>query len=258
MKHALVIVFCMGMLTACGSSNSTSRGDNQPAVTCRLLAATETPAGERRRTGDDVYILHGLASDAVAMQPLIDRVIELGIYRRVYALEYRDDLSIRVTGHELSRIVRANSPVSCDLVGHSLGGLVIRWALEQSGLGPLTRKAWLIGTPNLGSSLAVIGAGGSLTDLQPDSETLRILNNGPRVVNAAYSYLTIAGDLVVAGQRTGTDGVVPVIAANWSGLGLHARALTRSWVNASHFGLKSSPAALDQLAMMMRVQSSLQ
>lgn len=258
MTRSLPLLACGGMLllTACGSSTGPSQPSESAGAVHLRLIGSHPQAESRRATGDDVYILHGLASDGEAMSALFDRVVSLGIYRRVFALDYRDDLSVRETGRALSEMIQANSPVSCDLVGHSLGGLVIRWALEQAGLGPRARKVWLMGTPNLGSELASAGLSGSLVDLQPGSETLRILNDGPRVVNAAYSYYTIAGDLIVAGRRTGTDGVVCVNSANWSGLGLHAKSLTRSSVDTSHFGLKSSPAALNQLEVMMRVQAA--
>lgn len=234
-----VLPLCL-LLTACGAGPPGS-----------------APAGNRVRTGDDLYVLHGLWSDPDAMETLVKTVSALGIYRRVFNVGYRDDQSIRVTGRELAETVRATSGAgSCDFVGHSLGGLVVRWAIEQEGLGRQTRKAWLLGTPNLGSTLAQWTAGGALDDLKPGSETLRILNGGPRVTGVVYSYLTIAGNLIVAGRDTQSDGVVAVPVANWSGLGWRARALTRSVVRCSHFGLKSEPAALNQLVAMMRVQSA--
>jgi hypothetical protein len=199
--------------------------------------------------------LHGLWSEQDAMSDLVKVAADLGIYRRIYTVAYSDDQSVTVCGQQLAEVIRRNTNTSCDLIGHSLGGLVIRWAIEQAGLGPKVRKAWLLGTPNLGSTLAVWTAGGALDDLRPDSETLHRLNDGPRVVGATYDYLTIAGSLVVAGRRTQSDGVVGVSVANWSGLGIHARSLTRSTVNCNHLGLKNSPAALNQLRAMMHVQS---
>lgn len=245
------------LLAACGSSPRSGAGPLAALGDNHLRLVGGNPDVSRRRTGDDLYILHGLWSDQDAMAEMAQAVVALGIYRRVFTIGYHDDQSIRVTGRDLAAVILANSPTSCDLVGHSLGGLVIRWALEKEDLGPRARKAWLLGTPNLGSTLAQWTAGGALDDLKPDSETLHLLNDGPRIYNAAYSYLTIAGNLIAAGRPTQSDGVVAVSIANWSGLGLHAKALTRSTVNCSHFGLKSSPAALNQLTMMMRVQAAL-
>jgi pimeloyl-ACP methyl ester carboxylesterase len=241
-------------LSACGSSRLGSPA-SPPAPSEHLKLVATCPAS-RHATGEDLYVLHGLWSDEDAMATLVQTVISLNIYRRVYTIGYHDDQSIQVTGRELSAVIQANSPVSCDLVGHSLGGLVIRWALEREGLGPRVRKAWLLGTPNLGSTLAQWTAGGALDDLKPGSETLHLLNDGPRLTGVKYDYLTIAGNLVVAGRPTQSDGVVAVNVANWSGLGIHARSLTRSTVNCSHFGLKNSPAALNQLVAMMRVQAA--
>ncbi len=258
MRHRMYsLVVCLAVtatatLTGCSSPTSTDGacGDRAVISTTRII---ETPT---RRLGADLYVLHGLLSDAEAMQPLADYVSSLQLYRRVILCGYDDGQSVTTLGRGLTEYVRQNSQQRCDFVGHSLGGLVIRWAVEKAGLSNLTNRVWMLGTPHLGSKLDIWPVGGALADLEPGSVTLTELNSGPRLLNCEYRYNTIAGNLKVGGLLTQTDGVVPVSVANWSGLGSRAKSLTRATVNCSHSGLKSDPAALNQLAAMMRVQAA--
>jgi alpha-tubulin suppressor-like RCC1 family protein/pimeloyl-ACP methyl ester carboxylesterase len=134
------------------------------------------------------------------------------------------------------------------IVAHSMGGLVARAAVELHGAGTQVRRVITLGTPHVGTPLAVPAAWLNLTpflsfgsqgtkDLQPESS-----NGFIRRLNAASlparrpTYHTIAGDLqggsctsspvfcgmFEAGDRIlrllgpGSDGVVPTPSAAWT------------------------------------------
>lgn len=271
-----------------------STGGQNPTTTEWLLYAppqleptsSTTPVSEtsRSRLGHDAYLLHGLLSSGQAMTTLAARLRELGLYERVIVCTYRDERPIVDSARDLVRAVNDNTSRDrgCDLIAHSLGGLVSRYAVEQLGLSDRVRSVWMLGTPHLGSDLAgtvvrlpleewldgsatgvallyAVNATGHLDvlrDLASNSDFIKELSWGPRVVGAKYDYLTLGGDLLVKGRRTYTDGVVSLGNATWSGLGLHARSHTGAIVPVSHGGLIRDERAFRQLAAMMRVRAN--
>ena len=63
-----------------------------------------------------------------------------------------------------------------DLVGHSMGGLVIRSSLAKHGAREKVRKVVTLASPHAGSKLAVFGVGGAATDILPGSSFLESLH----------------------------------------------------------------------------------
>jgi hypothetical protein len=58
-------------------------------------------------------------------------------------------------------------------VGHSLGGLIIRYAVCVVGLEPVVDTAVTVATPHRGSRLAWLGLGTAAGQARPDSSVLR-------------------------------------------------------------------------------------
>jgi triacylglycerol lipase len=76
-----------------------------------------------------------------------------------------------------------------DLVGHSMGGLVIRAFLAAHGNQRAVRTVVTLGTPHAGTKLGVFVLGGARKDLQPGSPFLTALNgSGALVPPGCYLY----------------------------------------------------------------------
>jgi pimeloyl-ACP methyl ester carboxylesterase len=101
------------------------------------------------------------------------------------------------------------------LVGHSLGGLVIRYAVQRLGLSPTVGAVVTIATPHHGSHLAAVAPGVVGAQMRPGSSLLAHLP--PLSATSGVSWLVVdsAQDIVVSKTTTsapsaphGPDGVV--------------------------------------------------
>jgi predicted alpha/beta hydrolase family esterase len=66
-----------------------------------------------------------------------------------------------------------------DLVGHSMGGLVVRYYIEKLGGAAGVNAAVTLGAPHLGSKTAVFGVLKSAEQFSPDSALITELNEAP-------------------------------------------------------------------------------
>jgi triacylglycerol lipase len=100
------------------------------------------------------------------------------------------------------------------LVGHSLGGLVARYAVQRLGLDEVTRSVTTVATPHGGSPLARFGPGPAAAQLRPGSVLLRGLPpldlSGP----VRWRVIAASADLVVP--------VAPLGAVTLAGYGHHS------------------------------------
>jgi pimeloyl-ACP methyl ester carboxylesterase len=82
---------------------------------------------------------------------------------------------LRTTCHE------AMEAADCDhvhLIGHSLGGVVVRYAVQRLGLAGDVRTAVTVAAPHRGTALAALGWGPAARDLRPGSPLLESLHRG--------------------------------------------------------------------------------
>jgi len=64
------------------------------------------------------------------------------------------------------------------LIGHSLGGVVVRYGVQRTGLAADVRTAVTVAAPHRGTPLASLGWGSLVRDLRVDSPMLRDLDRG--------------------------------------------------------------------------------
>jgi len=86
-----------------------------------------------------------------------------------------EELAKRV-GERIDTILNATGATQIDLVGHSMGGLVARYYLEQLGGAQKVRKCITIAAPHHGTLLAVLAPGQNGRELRPGSAFLTELN----------------------------------------------------------------------------------
>jgi len=165
-------------------------------------------------------------------------------------VRYNTGLPVWQNGRKLAELLQSvveDSPVEVEaitLIGHSLGGLLIRSALHQqgrTGWAALVRRAFYLGTPHKGSPLERAGRGlTSVLQSVPEPVTQMLGNLGNQrsaaIKNLGHGEIVEAGPpipladgidhYVIAGSLAHPvfaallgDGLVPVEAASASELG---------------------------------------
>jgi len=142
-------------------------------VTLPIFRAPSTGA-------DQVVILHGLGRSESAMLLLENQLAGAGfeVHNIGYpSTEKTPEALIEIVADEIDSCC-AGSGRRLHLVGHSLGGLLIRAYLEQEAPENLGRVV-LLGTPNRGSELAEQSEGLAGTMVDYAGPTARLLGTGP-------------------------------------------------------------------------------
>jgi triacylglycerol lipase len=151
-----------------------------------------------------VLFVHGYAGTEHIWGPLRAALADAG-FGCLVALRYnafRADIH-QIADHlvdQAQRSMDACGAESVHLVGHSLGGLVIRDAVQQRGLAGLARTAVTIATPHAGAALARYVPGPAARQMRPGSTFLDQLAGGR--VDQSTRWIAISG---------GDDRVVPAV-----------------------------------------------
>lgn len=99
-----------------------------------------------------VLLIHGLGVPDTVMQPIAWRLRRHG--RRTINIGYNSRFQdIPSAAAHVARQVRDLGLREADAVVHSMGGILLRWAVNHYGM-PRIRRAVLISSPNVGSCLA--------------------------------------------------------------------------------------------------------
>ena len=117
----------------------------------------------------------------------------------------------RILKEEIDEVLRETGSDQVDLVGHSMGGLVIRSYLANNPGTNTVRRVVTLGSPHAGSKLAVLGVGKAVKEMIPGSPFLEELNQELQMPASGrfYAIYTIVDNLVLPNEtakHTG-DGV---------------------------------------------------
>jgi len=143
-----------------------------------------------------VLFVHGYAGTEHIWGPLRAALTQAG-FGCLVAVRYN---AFRADIHQVAdwlvdqamRSMQACGANSVHLVGHSLGGLVVRDAVQHRGLAGLVRTAVTIATPHAGAALARYVPGPAARQMRPGSTFLAELAAGP--VDHRTSWIAISGD----------------------------------------------------------------
>ena len=216
-------------------------------------------------------VLHGMRNSLDDMGDIAEYLASLREqnrrphYDEVWGFDYGWSDNIASNAVRLAKVLKevASKATEVDVYGHSMGGLVSRWAIEKEGAGDYVTRLITMGTPSLGVPQAaltalvftspLVGSAAYLNgltwtpgilDLRSDSLFMRQLNDGSTPPSAMkVPYVVLAGNdaayLPAAIQRpiddyyrdfAGAppyDGIVPVESALASGLDRKAKSITR-------------------------------
>ncbi len=157
-----------------------------------------------------VVLVHGYLGTAAPWVPLVRRLHAEG-FVNVYTLGYDSlstdvpQLAAELAGHVATVGTRGH----VHLVGHSLGGLVARYAVQRLGLDRVTRTVVTVATPHRGSPLAWLGSGPAVAQLRPGSALLRDLPPLEATHQVRWVVLHAGADLVVPPPRPGEGRCLP-------------------------------------------------
>ncbi|MDO8471762.1 MAG: hypothetical protein Q7S64_01250 [bacterium] len=263
--------------------------DDSTGRSATLLPTSRSADGKRKL---DFILLHGTFANPGSMRFYQSRLPTWEMDRK---LDLIDGVEAILYGHLnpikesaaycLSRIKNIPSLADDDpkiIIGHSQGGLVARYMVENLGYRNNVVLVMLLGAPNNGFDLAVVTQFEFLTldgftpsmgllinaalftvniaanltapairDMRANSSFLKELNQPSYT---GIDYLSIAGTFELGseyisgvGGGSNNDTIVPVSSANWDGLANEAQRLIREPVGVSHVELPSSEDAFKHL-----------
>jgi len=137
------------------------------------------------RGADDflpVVLVHGLGGNRGLWWPM-RLFLRMNGHRRIYAFGYEDG---SVEGHAeglkgfIHDVLRATGEGQVDIVAHSLGGIIARYAVQRLGLRREVRTLITMATPHQGTYAARYVDTPLTRPVRPESDTLRDLNTDDR------------------------------------------------------------------------------
>ena len=128
------------------------------------------------------------------------RFHELACRRPLLLFDYDSNDCIEKIADEFRKFLRAHGDRNYFPVGHSLGGLIVRYFVEFLKDKELVRRAVLVATPNQGTLVAHAGWGESARQMIPGSDFLTRLNQAE--LSISYLNIFIQGDeLVIPNEK---------------------------------------------------------
>jgi pimeloyl-ACP methyl ester carboxylesterase len=158
-------------------------------VPCDL--ADVIPAG---CAGEDVVVLvHGFLASAGVFRPLRRR-LETETKARVASFTHAPGAGVRRVATKLAEVVdRLPRSARVTIVGHSLGGIVARWYVQEMGGDARVAQTVSLASPFRG--------------VHTDSPLLRRLREGARACSVPHTSIVAGDDTVVEGAGTACLGV---------------------------------------------------
>lgn len=143
-----------------------------------LLPKRETVVNREPDGCPPLVLVHGLGGNRGCWLPL-RAFLRLHGRRRIYAFGYEDG-TIEAHAAELKRfiieVLEATGEPQVEIIAHSLGGIIARWAVQKSGLEGKVRTLITLASPNQGTYAAQYLNTPLTRPLRPASRLLNELN----------------------------------------------------------------------------------
>jgi len=161
------------------------------------------------RAGDDVVVLvHGFLASAGVFRPLRVR-LEREAGARVATFTHAPGVGIRRIARRLGELVECVPPgTRITVVGHSLGGVVARWYVQELGGHTRVARTISLASPFGGVDVPPLLVG---ADLHPQSALLRRLRERAHVAGVPHTSIVAAEDTVVVGVKRASLGFGDVV-----------------------------------------------
>jgi hypothetical protein len=159
--------------------------------------------------GEDVVVLvHGFMASAGVFRPLRAR-LEREATARVASFTHAPGAGIRRIARTLASLVeRLPRSARVTVVGHSLGGVVARWYVQEMGGHARVAQTVSLASPFCGVDVPALLVG---ADVHFDSELLRRIRDGASGCCVPHTSIVAGDDSVVAGVRTACLGAGEIV-----------------------------------------------
>lgn len=178
---------------------------------------TGTPSGDRHRD-HPVILVHGYGHNASAWVMLRAALKRAG-FTSIHTMNYNPlTHDVPAIAKKLSdRVEMVRELTGADkvhLVGHSLGGIVCRWYVQEMGGDQTVNTAITLSSPHAGTIAAFAGPGRTARELRPDSWVMRRLNYD--AVPSDVRWVAFYGDTdaLIQPMRSGMINTPPLAARN--------------------------------------------
>ena len=150
------------------------------AVTEPTGVAAETP----------IILIHGYFHNRSGLM-VMSRALRRQGFKSVHAFNYnplRRDIPemAESVGRRVEQVLQETGAKKVHLVGHSLGGLLARWFVEQMGGHSKVHSVVTLGTPHNGTLLAHAGRSPASRQMRPGSDLLKTLGSKPLPKSVRY------------------------------------------------------------------------
>jgi triacylglycerol lipase len=152
--------------------------------------------------GDVVVLLHGLFATAGVLRPL-RRHIEEQVSAHTASFTYVPGPGIERAALQLQEFVaELPSHARLHLVGHSMGGIVMRWFVQELGGDSRIAQTISLGSPFFGTRHARLMPSPCGRDILPESSLLARLRRGASHLSCAPHLSIVAGRDAVVTEST--------------------------------------------------------
>ena len=155
-----------------------------PAGLAEAALRSGTPRGDRTHD-TPVLLVHGYGHNRSGWF-LLDRTLRKAGFTSVHTMNYvawgREgvpELAARLA-QRVDEIRRLTGAEKVHVVGHSMGGVLLRYYVQELGGDRSVDTAVTIASPHEGTVVAMFGAGAGARDLRPGSRVMRRLAAGVR------------------------------------------------------------------------------
>jgi pimeloyl-ACP methyl ester carboxylesterase len=126
-----------------------------------------------------------------------------------HGFRHVDTLNYNVIGHDIPELAQrlrdrlvetmyVTGATKVHLIGHSLGGLVARYYIQELGGEDKVHTCITLGTPHQGTYAAVVGRGRAARQVRPNSMLIRQLRDGARAMPVRFvSYYSNIDSVVI-------------------------------------------------------------
>jgi len=177
-----------------------------------LVPLDLTPVVPRVEPGEDVVVLvHGFLASGGVFRPLRARLERDGA-ARVATFSHAPGASIRRIARQLARVVEAlPAGVRVTVVGHSLGGVVARWYVQEMGGHRRVARTISLASPFGGADLCHRVRLLKRAELHGESALLRRVRERAASVDVPHTSVVAEEDRVVVGVECATLGTGDVV-----------------------------------------------
>jgi triacylglycerol lipase len=175
-----------------------------------LMHRDLAPVVPDARPGDHVVILiHGFCASAGVFRPLAER-LRSETDARIASFTHAPGVGVRRIARRLAALVeRIPAGARITIVGHSLGGVVARWYVQEMGGHARVERTISLGSPFGGVAVPRYLVG---VDLHEESALLRRLRDRASEFDVPHTSVVATADRVVPGFETACLGVGDVVA----------------------------------------------